>query len=109
MTKNDSGYITDHPVLPHEQWVAARTALLAQEKDFTRLRDELTKRGRVLPWERVEKDHASTRRMGGSRWATCSSIAGSSSCTTSCSRRSGAKGANTVRSGPIASMASACT
>jgi predicted dithiol-disulfide oxidoreductase (DUF899 family) len=58
MTKNDSGYITDHPVLPHEQWVAARTALLAQEKEFTRLRDELTKWRRALPWERVEKDYA---------------------------------------------------
>jgi len=58
MTKDDSGSIADHPVLPHEQWVAARTALLAQEKEFTRLRDELTKRRRALPWERVEKDYA---------------------------------------------------
>ena len=30
-------------VVSHEEWVSRRTAFLAKEKEFTRLRDELTK------------------------------------------------------------------
>ncbi len=37
------------------QWVAARKALLTKEKEFTRLRDEISRQRRELPWERVEK------------------------------------------------------
>ncbi len=46
-----------HPVVSHEDWLAARTELLAREKKFTRLRDELTQTRRDLPWERVEKEY----------------------------------------------------
>src|SRR5207248_1238423 len=35
----------------------ARKELLAKEKEFTRLRDELSARRRELPWERVEKEY----------------------------------------------------
>jgi hypothetical protein len=28
-----------HPVVSHDQWIAARKALLAQEKELTRARD----------------------------------------------------------------------
>ena len=45
----------DHNVVTREQWLEARTALLAKEKEFTRLRDELSRQRRALPWERVEK------------------------------------------------------
>ena len=38
-------------------WLAARTALLAKEKELTRLRDELTELRRGLPWEPVTKDY----------------------------------------------------
>lgn len=47
-----------HPVLPHDAWMAARTAFLAKEKAFSRLRDELSRERRALPWERVDKDYA---------------------------------------------------
>ena len=50
--------ITDlrqHAVVPHDQWLAARTALLAKEKELTRARDELNRARRALPWERVDK------------------------------------------------------
>jgi predicted dithiol-disulfide oxidoreductase (DUF899 family) len=30
----------DHGVVSHEEWLSARTAFLAKEKEFTRLRDE---------------------------------------------------------------------
>jgi len=39
----------------HPEWLAARKAFLTKEKEFTRLRDELTRQRRALPWEKVEK------------------------------------------------------
>ncbi len=50
--------IQNHPVVSREEWLAARTALLAREKEFTRLRDELSRQRRELPWVRVEKPYA---------------------------------------------------
>jgi predicted dithiol-disulfide oxidoreductase (DUF899 family) len=46
-----------HEVVGHEAWVEARTALLAKEKEFTRLRDELSRQRRDLPWEAVAKEY----------------------------------------------------
>src|SRR5438128_3134725 len=45
----------NHPVVSHDEWLAARKAFLAKEKEFTRLRDERSRQRRELPWERVEK------------------------------------------------------
>jgi predicted dithiol-disulfide oxidoreductase (DUF899 family) len=45
----------DHAVVSPEEWLLARTALLAMEKEFTRLRDELSRQRRELPWVRVDK------------------------------------------------------
>jgi predicted dithiol-disulfide oxidoreductase (DUF899 family) len=47
-----------HAVVPHDEWIEARKALLAEEKAFTRARDELSRRRRELPWEAVEKEYA---------------------------------------------------
>jgi predicted dithiol-disulfide oxidoreductase (DUF899 family) len=47
----------NHPVVTHDEWIAARKELLAEEKEFTRSRDELSRRRRDLPWERVEKEY----------------------------------------------------
>ncbi|HEX6664554.1 MAG TPA: DUF899 domain-containing protein [Gaiellaceae bacterium] len=50
--------MTDHhAVVDHEDWLKARTALLDDEKEFTRLRDELSRKRRELPWEAVEKEY----------------------------------------------------
>jgi predicted dithiol-disulfide oxidoreductase (DUF899 family) len=49
--------VTEHEVVGHDQWIEARKALLAEEKAFTRRRDELTRRRQELPWERVEKEY----------------------------------------------------
>jgi predicted dithiol-disulfide oxidoreductase (DUF899 family) len=57
MTKDGSGGLKGHPVVSHEQWLSARTALLAKEKEFTRLRDDLNQQRRELPWEKVEKQY----------------------------------------------------
>ena len=39
----------------HVEWLVARKAFLAKEKEFTRVRDELSRQRRALPWEKVEK------------------------------------------------------
>jgi predicted dithiol-disulfide oxidoreductase (DUF899 family) len=44
-------------VVSHEKWIEARTAFLAKEKEFTRLRDGLSRQRQELPWERVEKEY----------------------------------------------------
>ncbi|MEO5882753.1 MAG: thioredoxin family protein [Caldimonas sp.] len=46
-----------HAVVPPDLWVAERKALLAREKELVRLRDELARARRALPWERVAKDY----------------------------------------------------
>lgn len=42
-------------VVPHHDWLAARRDLLAREKEYTKLRDELSRQRRALPWEKVDK------------------------------------------------------
>src|SRR5438046_976226 len=44
-------------IVGHDQWIEARRALLAKEKELTRLRDELSRQQRALPWERVEQEY----------------------------------------------------
>jgi predicted dithiol-disulfide oxidoreductase (DUF899 family) len=46
-----------HRVVTADEWLTARLELLAKEKEFTRLRDQLSKQRRELPWERVEKQY----------------------------------------------------
>lgn len=47
----------NHKVVSHRDWVEARKALLLKEKEFTRLRDELSQERRELPWEKIEKEY----------------------------------------------------
>ncbi|MDQ6597699.1 DUF899 domain-containing protein [Bacillus salipaludis] len=47
----------DHKVLPRNEWIEARKELLQKEKEFTKLRDELTQQRRNLPWEAVSKSY----------------------------------------------------
>jgi len=47
----------NHKVVSHEEWLVARQQHLAKEKEFTRLRDELSQQRRELPWERVDKTY----------------------------------------------------
>ena len=42
-------------VVSHVEWLSARSEFLSKEKEFTRLRDELSRQRRTLPWEKVEK------------------------------------------------------
>ncbi|HET9044940.1 MAG TPA: thioredoxin family protein [Burkholderiales bacterium] len=47
--------IANHPVVSRQQWVAERRKLLAREKELTRLRDQIGRERRALPWVRIEK------------------------------------------------------
>ena len=47
----------NHPVVSRDQWVAERKSLLAREKELTRLRDQIARERRALPWERIGKDY----------------------------------------------------
>ena len=48
----------EHRVVSREEWVEARRALLAKEKEGTRLRDKLSVERRALPWVRIDKEYA---------------------------------------------------
>ena len=45
-----------HRVVSRNQWIEERKALLAREKEFTQLRNQLSHARRDLPWVRVDKD-----------------------------------------------------
>ena len=44
-----------HKIVSADQWIKARKELLKKEKQFTRLRDDLSRQRRALPWAAVEK------------------------------------------------------
>src|SRR5262245_28966348 len=47
----------DHKIVSREEWIEARKALLAKEKEWTRLRDRLNAERHALPWVRIEKEY----------------------------------------------------
>ena len=49
--------MTMHEVVSKDEWVEARKRLLAKEKEFTRMRDQLSAERRALPWLRIDKDY----------------------------------------------------
>ena len=46
-----------HQTVSRDEWLAARKELLRKEKEFTRLRDQLSAERRALPWVKVEKNY----------------------------------------------------
>ena len=47
----------DHRVVSRDEWVAERKTLLAHEKELTRLRDQIARERRALPWVRIDKNY----------------------------------------------------
>jgi predicted dithiol-disulfide oxidoreductase (DUF899 family) len=47
----------NHKVASRDEWIEARKQLLIKEKEFTRLRDQLSQERRDLPWEAVSKEY----------------------------------------------------
>ena len=44
-------------IVTRDEWLAARKAHLAREKELTRLRDQLSAERRELPWVKIEKPY----------------------------------------------------
>jgi predicted dithiol-disulfide oxidoreductase (DUF899 family) len=49
--------MTKHMTGTREKWLAARLALLKEEKELTRRSDELARRRQELPWVRIDKEY----------------------------------------------------
>jgi predicted dithiol-disulfide oxidoreductase (DUF899 family) len=53
-----SGAVPQAPaVVTRDVWLAGRRALLAREKELTRLHDQIARERRALPWVRMEKNY----------------------------------------------------
>lgn len=48
----------EHTIVSREEWIEARKAHLAKEKEFTQLRDRLSAERRELPWVKIDKAYA---------------------------------------------------
>jgi predicted dithiol-disulfide oxidoreductase (DUF899 family) len=48
---------TSHHVVSRNAWLAARKELLAEEKKFTHLREDLSEKRRSLPWVKIEEPY----------------------------------------------------
>jgi len=47
----------DHAIVSREDWLEARKALLAREREVTHLRDAMLEQRRALPWVKVDQDY----------------------------------------------------
>jgi predicted dithiol-disulfide oxidoreductase (DUF899 family) len=50
-------HMQNYKVVSREEWLVARKEHLAKEKEFTRLRDQLSRERRELPWVKVDKEY----------------------------------------------------
>jgi len=46
-----------HKIVSRQEWIEARKALMAREKELTRARDALSEDRRNMPWVEVDKDY----------------------------------------------------
>jgi predicted dithiol-disulfide oxidoreductase (DUF899 family) len=46
-----------HSIVSREEWIAARKAHLAHEKEYTRARERLAEERRALPWVKVDTEY----------------------------------------------------
>jgi predicted dithiol-disulfide oxidoreductase (DUF899 family) len=54
-TRKEEDTMEPHKIVSETEWMAAREALLAQERAFTHARDALVAKRMALPWVKVEK------------------------------------------------------
>lgn len=52
--------MTMHKIVPAKEWLKKRKELLVKEKELTRLRDQISKERRKLPWLKLEKNYVFT-------------------------------------------------
>ncbi|HET9803379.1 MAG TPA: thioredoxin family protein [Candidatus Acidoferrum sp.] len=49
--------LSNHSIVSTEEWIKARQKLLAKEKQFTQMQDQLNEERRSLPWVKVTKNY----------------------------------------------------
>ena len=49
--------MTSHTIVSKQEWLKARKSFLKKEKEFTRLRDQLSAERQALPWVKIENDY----------------------------------------------------
>ena len=49
--------LDNHQIVSKNEWIEARKVLLQKEKEFTKLRDQLSQQRRDLPWVEVDKEY----------------------------------------------------
>ena len=49
--------LDNHQIVSKNEWIETRKVLLKKEKEFTALRDQLSKQRRDLPWVAVDKEY----------------------------------------------------
>ncbi|MBI1829532.1 MAG: DUF899 domain-containing protein [Thaumarchaeota archaeon] len=49
--------LEDHKIVSESEWIEARKQFLIKEKEFTRLRDQLSQQRRNLPWKAINKEY----------------------------------------------------
>lgn len=52
-----TAHMTKPTIVSREEWIEARKAYLTREKEFTKLRDQLSADRRALPWVKVTKPY----------------------------------------------------
>src|SRR6185369_4917551 len=55
--ETDKGEVNAFKVVSEAEWLVARKDLLTREKELTRLRDEVSRHRRELPWVKVKKEY----------------------------------------------------
>jgi predicted dithiol-disulfide oxidoreductase (DUF899 family) len=55
--KTDRSEVNPAKAVSEAEWLVARKDLLTREKELTRLRDEVSRHRRELPWVKIEKDY----------------------------------------------------
>ena len=81
----------NHSVVSRDEWVAERQTLLKHEKELTRLRDQVARERRALPWVRIDKTYVFDGPGGRRTLANCWF-------STSCSPPAGSRDARAARS-----------
>ena len=55
--KTNTSELNPSKVVSRDEWLIARKDLLTREKELTRLRDEVSRHRRELPWVKIDKDY----------------------------------------------------
>ena len=56
-TETDQSEVNSSKVVSEAEWLVARRDLLTREKELTRLRDEVSRHRRELPWVKVNRQY----------------------------------------------------